>query len=87
VDSQSQTSAFSISFKTDRKSDDYESLHHAAGSLFFYLGSITALGFMYRSYAPHASCAANITFMTLTIVGMRFHSCAPKPPAVSGLPQ
>lgn len=40
-----------------------------AGSLFCYIGSLVALGFMYDYYAPQASCGANIAFITITIIG------------------
>jgi hypothetical protein len=38
------------------------------GTVFFYLGSLVALGFMYNYYAPKASCGTNIAFITITII-------------------
>jgi Serine incorporator (Serinc) len=56
-----------------------------AGTVFFYLGSLVALGFMYAYYAPKASCGTNIAFITITIicasvcwVGHRMHQ-TPQP--------
>ena len=40
-----------------------------AGTLLFYLGSVIAIIFMFRSYAPKASCGANIAFLSLTLIG------------------
>lgn len=40
-----------------------------AGTLLFYLGSVVAIGFMFRSYAPKASCGTNIAFLSLTLLG------------------
>jgi hypothetical protein len=72
----------------ERSDQAFARLALVLGSLIFYLGSIVALGFMYKYYAPKASCGVNITFITLTIVGAIIYtavSLSPWRPQSAGL--